>query len=456
MLKRRERGEGGPIYMAPFSCATGSPIISTSARTKTIFPIVVMLVLAGCATSRSLMPTPTIYVDQKEGFFEDVPPALRNPEVDIVFVTDRKPERDEAGSLRYGYGRSDSVAFGSVVVELGQDLTWDALVKETQTSSQDRPMKLSVRSVKEIGRFPRTPAPFRIVDNAPIVDRDNVDRQTQAADRLRQEVLRRLALTPRKEVFIFVHGYHNTFDDAAYVGAEFWHFLGREGVPLLYTWPAGYPGLFGYTYDRESSEFTVFHLKQILSIVSAMPEVKGIQLVAHSRGTDVVTAAIRELFIFAQGAGAHPLVRYKIRNLVLAAPDLDFGVVRQRLSAERLSYGVDNLTIYYSPIDGALGIAQTLFNSPRGRVGQLDEATLTAREWDSLEQREESMALIRFEGGISDRYGHSYFRTNPSVSSDLILLLRYGLPPGSSERPLEKIGRGGVWRIPAGYPNVGE
>jgi esterase/lipase superfamily enzyme len=423
---------------------------------KGIFPIVVMLVLVGCATTRTLMPIPAIYVDQKEGLFEDVPPALRTAEVDILFATDRQPEQDEAGNLRYGYGRSDSVAFGSVVVDLGHDLTWDALVKETQTSSPDRLMELSVRSVEEIGRFPPTPSPFKVVDNAPIFDRDNMARQEQAADRLRQEVLRRLALTPRKEVFIFVHGYNNTFDDAAYVAAEFWHFLGREGVPLLYTWPAGYPGLFGYTYDRESSEYTVFHMKQILRIVSAMPEVKGIQLVAHSRGTDVATAAVRELFIFARGAGIHPLQRYKIRNLVLAAPDLDFGVVRQRLAAEQLSYGFDNLTIYYSPIDGALGFAQTLFSSPRGRLGKLDEAHLTAREWDNIDQLERGIALIRFEGGTSDQYGHSYFRTNPSVSSDIILLLRYGLPPGSPERPLEKLAPGGFWTIPPGYPNVAE
>jgi esterase/lipase superfamily enzyme len=342
-----------------------------------------------------------------------------------------------------------------VVVDLGHDLTWDALVKETQTSSPDRLMELSVRSVKEIGRFPRTPAPFKIVDNAIIEDRDNTAREEQAADRLRQEVLRRLALTPRKEVFIFVHGYNNTFDDAAYVGAEFWHFLGREGVPILYSWPAGYPGLFGYTYDRESSEFTVFHLKQILSIVSAMPEVKAMNIIAHSRGTDTLMAAIRELFISARSAGVHPLERYKIRNLVLAAPDLDWIVARQRYHAEQLGYGFDNFTIYYSPVDEAIGFAESLFNSPRGRLGTLDEAKLTAGERVSIGLAEENFALIRFEGGQSDRYRHSYFRTNPSVSSDVILLLRYGLPPGSPGRPLEKLGPG-FYKIPPGYPNVGE
>jgi esterase/lipase superfamily enzyme len=435
--------------------------MATPSRMKGILSIAAMLVLMGCATSRPLMPTPAIYVDEKEGLLEDVSPALRTAEADILYVTDRQPEQDESGNLRYGYGRSKSLAFGSVVVNLGDGLTWDELVASTQSSSFSGRVELSVRSIEEIGRFPRTPAPYTVVDNAFIEDRDYQARQEQAAERFRQEVLHRLELTPRKEVFIYVHGYNNTFEDAAYVSAEYWHFLGREAVPIVYTWPAGYPGLFGYTYDRESSEFTVFHLKQMLSILSAMPEVKGIHLTAHSRGTDTVTAAVRELFILARGAGLHPRQRYKIQNLVLAAPDLDVEVLQQRLTAERVDHGFGNFTIYFSPSDEAIGIAESLFSSPRGRIGTLDLAKVTAEDMEVVEQRHERFAVIRFDPVGSDgeeaqdRYGHSYYRLDPRVSSDIVLMLRYGLPPGSPGRPLEKI-RPGFYRIPPGYPFVGE
>jgi len=50
-------------------------------------------------------------------------------------------------------------------------------------------------------------------------------------------------MTPRKEVFIFVHGFYNDFNDAAFTLAELWHFVGRVGIPILYTWPAGHPDL---------------------------------------------------------------------------------------------------------------------------------------------------------------------------------------------------------------------
>jgi len=61
--------------------------------------------------------------------------------------------------------------------------------------------------------------------------------------------------------------------------AELWHFLGRIGVPIVYTWPAGHPGLFSYTYDRESSEFTIFHLRQVLELIAGFPEVERINLI---------------------------------------------------------------------------------------------------------------------------------------------------------------------------------
>ena len=35
--------------------------------------------------------------------------------------------------------------------------------------------------------------------------------------------------------------------------------------------------------------------------------------------------------------------------------------------------------------------------------------------------------------------GHSYYHSNPAVSSDLILLLRYGARAGSPDRPLKQI-----------------
>ncbi len=61
------------------------------------------------------------------------------------------------------------------------------------------------------------------------------------------------------------------------------------------------------------------------------------------------------------------------------------------------------------------------------------------------------MTVVIFEGKHSTGYGHSYFRDNPAVSSDLVLKIRYGFKPGEAGRPLEHIGLN-FWRVPEGFP----
>jgi esterase/lipase superfamily enzyme len=261
-----------------------------------------------------------------------------------------------------------------------------------------------------------------------------------------------LAQTPRKEVFIYVHGYHNSFQDAALATAELWHFLGREGVPLFYTWPAGYPGIFGYTYDRESSEFTVFHFKNLLRYLASFPEVENVHIIAHSRGTDVVTAGLRELIIEARASGHNPRDKLKVKNLVLAAPDLDVQVVEQRWIAEKFGLGVERLTVYTSPADKAIGISETLFSSPRGRIGTFDLSEVSSAQAAVLKKRPPTNTAFVAYSGAAGGIGHSYYRTDPTASSDLILMLRYDLDPGDPGRPLEHVGAI-FWKIPPGYPD---
>jgi hypothetical protein len=51
----------------------------------------------------------------------------------------------------------------------------------------------------------------------------------------------------------------------------------------------------------------------------------------------------------------------------------------------------------------------------------------------------------------ADTFGHSYFRNAPTVSSDLIIMLRDDLDPGPPGRPLESRGFQ-FWRVPPGFP----
>jgi esterase/lipase superfamily enzyme len=370
--------------------------------------------------------------------------------VELIYVTDRVPETDESGNLRYGYGRSNSLAVGTTVVDLGKNATWEDLVEASRTQTRIKDFELSLVSIDEFTRMPPTPTPYELIDGKVFEDREIVAARDASAARMKAEVKRRLALTPRKDVYLYVHGYNNTFEDAAFALAELWHFFGREGLPIVYTWPAGHPGIFGYTYDRESSEFTVFHLKQVIRWLSEQPEIENIHLIAHSRGTDVATAAFRELVIASRNAGHDPREQLKINNFVLAAADLDIQVVSQRIAAEYLALAVDQATLYTSSEDKAIGIAAWLFASPRGRLGTWSVDELDEAEIARMKARAGRLSIVDFEGE-STGYGHDYFRTNPAVSSDLVLMIRHGLKPGEPGRPLENIGLN-FWSLPEGYP----
>ncbi len=395
--------------------------------------LAVLVILAGC--QRNLIPTPNLYAGTEINPFAEVPPELATSTVDFLYVTDRKPEDTTAGDVRYGYRRSLSMAFGSCTVEFGHDMSWDNLVAASRTKKRDHAIPLNVRSVTEQYRFPKTPGAIVIKDGEVFEAPQYVAARQRGIDAFHDELRRRLAMTPRKEAYVFVHGFANTFEKGAYRMAEMWHFLGREGVPIMYSWPAGHPGLLrGYTRDRESGEFTIFHLKEFLKALAACPEIETIHLIAHSRGTDIAMTAMRELIVRTRIAGLDPQQTLKLGNVIMAAPDLDIDVSSQRFAAERLYDGYELFTVYVTAHDRAIGSAEWLFASPR-RIGTAQPEDLLDRELDRVEllpNVDIVDAQVR-----TDFTGHGYFLSNPAVFSDVILMLRYDRAPGAENgRPL--------------------
>ena len=210
----------------------------------------------------------------------------------------------------------------------------------------------------------------------------------------------------------------------------------------------------GYTYDRESSEFTVFHFKKFIEWLATISEVEGIHVIAHSRGTDVALTAIRELTIEWRGRSETALERFKLRNVVVAAPDINLEVSLQRTEREGTKWTAEQWTTYTSPHDKAIGSAEWLFGGIRfGRAG-FDTVDNMAKMWSETSAPKDSAgrdSVIQYEGKRGGHHGHDYFRTNPTVASDLVLAVRYGRSPGAENgRPLKHIG-GLFWRIDDDY-----
>jgi esterase/lipase superfamily enzyme len=410
--------------------------------------LVALLLLAGCATpARQLMPTPALY-RQPGGVpvFESTAVQRHSTDVDLLYVTDRGPETTADGTtIPYGQVRARQIRFGTARVRLTPAITWDALREQSQLGTRTREIDLELGAVKELGQFPNEPYQLHRLANGLIErDRDELARHDAAKEGLTREIERRLAESSSKDVMLYVHGFNETFASAAYTAAELCHFLGRQDVCAFFTWPASSSGNFltSYTTTTESADYAVEHLKKTIRMIARTPGVEGLQLLAHSRGTAVMLRAVRELGLEAIAAGQEPMTVYGL----LSDPDLVTVWPEGRLP--RLLKG--RMTIYASPEDRALLVSKILFRS-RNRVGQLRPEDLSPKAQAYFETLGK-VDLITYEGDRTDLFGHSYFTTNPRVSSDLIAMLRYGKRLGEPGRELIQTGKV-TWKFP---PSTGQ
>jgi esterase/lipase superfamily enzyme len=422
-----------------------------------------MALLAGCATTYPLMPTPAVYVGQQGKPLLVQPPAAgQKSTVDLLYVTNRAPGTEEAKTLPYGAERSRSLAFGTVTIEFGEGLPLDTMVAQSTASERTVPLDKRLGTTTELGRFPEISYGVQPVPTGLVRTPGAIDAHEAAAALLQGEVARRLDAAPRKEVVLYVHGYANTFQGASFTMGELCHFLGREFVCAIFSWPAGGSrGLFfGYNVDRESGEFAVHHLKQTIRLIANTPGVEKLHLLAHSRGTDVMVTALRELEIEAYMSGQFLDSRFNVRNIVLMSPDLDLDVGVAKLFSIESDPGLPfagapnprlvipaptlRLTVYTSQGDKALGLSEYLMGSLR-RLGRIDEASLSAEQIAKAKPLANFATFVQVTDTIGF-IGHDYFVSDPAVSADLVALIRYGLGPGEPGRPLEEISRP-FWKI---------
>ncbi|THK36219.1 alpha/beta hydrolase [Ensifer sp. MPMI2T] len=381
---------------------------------------------------------------------------------DLLYVTDRAPAASVDGKLSYSSFRSHSMSFGSVTLAREQSRFGAA-------RQPDAP--LHVLRTTKLGEFPQSPYPIELTREGSRRVPATVDAHLRAAAGLQDEVSRRLAMAKRKEVVLFIHGYNNSFDDAAKATGKICDTLSQEFVCVSLSWPAGGSGgaFYGYNIDRESGEFAVADVKKAIRIISATEVVKGLHLVAHSRGADVLLSALQQLGMEAYVTRSSPTERYKINNVVLFAPDIDLDVATAKLfgfvSDPDAPHGTTatpygplppigplHLTVYSSPNDKALALSSGLFGSVV-RLGRLTSASIISKEVGSnaLWKNSQLSGIADFieYRGSAGLAGHSYFLSDPAVQKDLAALVRSRLEAGDPGRLLVEIKRP-FWRVLSG------
>ncbi len=392
--------------------------------------ILLLIALTGCATPRVLAPASGLYTSANPYPEATIPENYRQSKANLIFVTDRGWDDEKAEFITI---RSRAVTAGSAVVRIGEETSWNDLmiIARNSKESRERPILLLEEIQKEI-LFPATPIPYRLENGIVIEQADIVQDYAAARESFKELIRDRIERQNTSKVLIYIHGFNTGFDDAAFDLTDVWHSSGRNAVPIFFSWPTEEGNLFGYFSAKESGEFSIFHLKEMLRTLHSMPEIETINIVTHSRGVDVTTTALRELIIEARGSGVSPMDALKIENLIIAAADIDGAVAGQRLLAERFAPAIGQITIYSNPGDLALRLSSFIGNGLRvGRVTNQTYLDAVGNDFAGIE----NVSFIDVSG-LSGSIGHSYFREHPSVIADISIILQSGAGPDDPRRNL--------------------
>ncbi|MHC4416693.1 MAG: alpha/beta hydrolase [Planctomycetota bacterium] len=239
------------------------------------------------------------------------------------------------------------------------------------------------------------------------------------------------------ETFVFIHGFNNTFEDAAKRTAEIWYDVGFDGPPVMYSWPSRggsfWRGVFGYFADSETIKWSVVHLKRFLidlvgetaSDKLFAEEPARIHLVAHSMGGRLMARALMAVADELRG-GERPI----FCDVILAAPDIDRDLFRDVVVLELLrSRLAEHYTLYASSTDVVIKTSQKLQVYPR--AGNADDGLVAVHHSDF-----DTVDASAVESGWLT-LNHDYFITEPRVIRDLIEVLRKGnRDPGAHGRTM--------------------
>ncbi len=384
-----------------------------------LFPwIPVYLIFCGC--SQKLMPTPAIYREGLRDPFANVHQSDRTPDFNIYYVTDREPSGTSDPETFYSSDRSSSLFAGTANVRIGdEDTSWTELCRLSRQEKRRRNPKVSVTGLREYGvlwehelpKDPEYPSQF-----------PSEGLQGKAGQKFLTDINQRLGQFDRKNIYVFVHGFNTAFESNLGLAAQLWHYMGKDGVFLIYAWPSK-DRLLDYTVDKGNAEYSTRNFRLLLKYLSDNSIADEIHLIGHSAGSPLVVGAITQISLLHYDESPESIRNeWKIGKMVLAAPDMDFEVfVNHILDGSRRI--PESSTIYGSTNDRALGLSGKIFEMVR--VGSAIKA-LKPEQLEMMRgsKRYHSVDVTPAEQKYPEFLGHSYFHKNPWVSSDMFTFLK--------------------------------
>jgi esterase/lipase superfamily enzyme len=303
--------------------------------------------------------------------------------VEVFFATDRKFQNVRNVYKRFGPERSDD---GRIALGVAH---------------------VSIPEGHRLGQMESPVFGLRILEDP---ERHVVllDLATESETPFYEKVSKAIERSAEHDAFIFIHGYNVTFAEAVRRTAQIAFDLNFKGAPVCYSWPS--QGRFSkYMADEATIEWTIPHLDEIARKLGQMGNVATLHFIGHSMGNRALTHVLA-------GASANKLAQFirRVRQVILAAPDIDAGVFKQMAGA--VASAAQRTTLYASSADIALEASQQFH--AYARAGEAGENILVLAGIDTIDA-----SLVP-----SGFLGHSYYGGRTALG-DIYELLKHGAPP---------------------------
>lgn len=299
----------------------------------------------------------------------------------IYFGTDRNyTQTEENLNNAFGTGRS-LLKYGIVEVSIPHD---------------HRVGEIESPSIWKF-EFSENPSKHVVLHKISLLNRENFFNKL-AAD---------IQKSDKKSTFLFVHGYNTSFSEAAKRTAQISYDLKFDGKAVFYSWPSQASTL-RYGKDEKNIEWSQKNIKSFLEDYLSKSKAEDIYLVAHSMGNRGLTKAIVEVM------KDKPELRSKIKEIILAAPDIDADVFKNEIAPQMVSSTKKPITLYVSSDDLALKASRLIHGN--ARAGDAGEKMVILNGIETIDAT-----------GIDTSFlSHSYFADTSSIISDIFDIIQSG------------------------------
>ncbi|MBS7707597.1 alpha/beta hydrolase [Chelatococcus asaccharovorans] len=262
------------------------------------------------------------------GMLQPVKPVPGTERVDMLAATTRAPSLDPG--VLFSGDRGDTVSFANIVVSIPRD-------RQVGT----------IQLPRTVPGNPETD--FAVLSATPIAKSHLAGWFKTTSGR-------------KRRVFVFVHGFNTPFDRAVFRFAQLTYDADADAAPVLFSWPSR-GRLLDYSRDFDNASYSRSDLAYLLKVAASSPSVGEIVILAHSMGSWPAVEAVRQLALERGG------VPRKIKNLILASPDLDIGVFRRQI--EDMGPHRPQVTLFVAQHDRALQLSRFISRGAT-RLGGID------------------------------------------------------------------------------------